>query len=260
MENNATSSAVAEGLISTIGGDESLMQLVGLPVVGGLIFLASIMLFFGLAIQNGWTDDLAPRIANRPKQVVRNAMLYHCKENSWATSKFWYPMAWATWAYKLTYKECLLGIPGTGTRKNGWEGPLLKTNLDAVILMKFHGFLFKVAVLAAFLFTFVVLPLYLTTPCDVEVLGAGTCAARDNAASNFFWRTTLANVPLPLVSSLFVCLFVRVLVVSCFVFNLALLTPCIHLWRPSAKQQYKRKLSSNIRYQQPIFFYWRHQH
>lgn len=195
MANNATS-AVSEGLKST--GDESLMQLVGVPVVGGLIFFSLVTLFFGLAIQNGWTDDLAPRVANRPKQVVKNAMLYHCKENSWATSKFWYPVAWITWAYKLTYKECLLGIPGTGTRKNGWEGPLLKTNLDAVILMKFHGFLFKVAVLAAFLFTFVVLPLYLTTPCDVEVLGAGTCLARDRTASSLFLKTTLANIPLPL--------------------------------------------------------------
>ena len=33
----------------------------------------------------------------------------------------------------------LKGVPGTGTRKNGMEGSMLKVNLDGIVLLRFHG-------------------------------------------------------------------------------------------------------------------------
>jgi len=149
------------------------------------------LLYFGFAVYQGWTDDLAPRISNRPKNVLKNAMLYHLP--SWMKhNPLWYPVAWILWAYNLTYRECLKGIPGTGTRKDGLEGPLLKANLDAVILMRFFTLLFKVSVLVCLLciaLTFV----YSTAECDVEIFGNGTCS--QISSENFFIRTTIDHVP-----------------------------------------------------------------
>jgi len=37
---------------------------------------------------------------------------------------------WIPWALSHTYETLLKGVPGTGTRKGGVEGSLLKVNLD----------------------------------------------------------------------------------------------------------------------------------
>jgi hypothetical protein len=46
---------------------------------------------------------------------------------------------WIPWTLSLSYDQLLTGVPGTGTRKDGMEGSLLKVNLDGIILLRFHG-------------------------------------------------------------------------------------------------------------------------
>jgi hypothetical protein len=156
------------------------------------------MFFFALAIHFECIEDLAPRAANRPKAVMKNAILHGFSEEH-KHKIYLYPFAWIVWAYNLTYKQCIEGIPGTGTRKNGWEGPLLKTNLDAVILLKFHTLLFKIALLVAVLCMFVLIPVNMTAGCDVKTFGIGTCATHESKSG--FIQTTISNIPDKIVSS-----------------------------------------------------------
>ncbi len=46
---------------------------------------------------------------------------------------------WMFWTMSLSYEQLLKGVPGTGTRKNGMEGSMLKVNLDGIVLLRFHG-------------------------------------------------------------------------------------------------------------------------
>lgn len=46
---------------------------------------------------------------------------------------------WIPWVLSLSYDQLLTGVPGTGTRKGGLEGNLLKVNLDGIVLLRFHG-------------------------------------------------------------------------------------------------------------------------
>jgi hypothetical protein len=168
-----------------------------MPFVTGGVIMGACLVLFALFVHMGWIDDLTPRIANRPKQVLKNAMLYHLP--SFMKHPLWYPVSWIGWAYHLTYHECFKGIPATGTRKNGNEGPLLKTNLDAVIMLRFHTLLFKVGLLVALLCSLIILPLNWTAGCNVETFGKGTCTQlRENRT--FFMRTTIANIPDKIVS------------------------------------------------------------
>ena len=46
---------------------------------------------------------------------------------------------WIPWTLSLSYDTLLQGVPGTGTRKGGMEGAMLKVNLDGIVLLRFHG-------------------------------------------------------------------------------------------------------------------------
>ena len=75
-----------------------------------------------------------------------------------------------------------------------WEGPLLKTNLDAVICLRYHTLLFKLSCMICGLCTFVILPINLTATCDPTVFGVGTCYQRHKSHPNntgFFKLTTM---------------------------------------------------------------------
>ena len=93
-----------------------------------------------------------------------------------------------------------------------WEGPLLKTNLDAVICLRYHTLLFKLSCMICGLCTFVILPINLTATCDITVFGVGTCYQRHKSHPNntgFFKLTTMYG------SMLFsFCVFFSCLVVS----------------------------------------------
>jgi len=46
---------------------------------------------------------------------------------------------WIPWTMSLSYEQLLKGVPGTGTRKNGMEGSMLKVNMDGIVLLRYHG-------------------------------------------------------------------------------------------------------------------------
>jgi len=198
-ENETTAGGALNETITADAVDEELIQLifdgifdVFVPLYFYSCILGFALLFFGYAIHKGWNDDLTPRVANRPANILKNAIHHHLPK--WMSTPILYPVTWIGWAYYLTYDECIKGIPGTGTRKNGNEGPLLKTNLDAIIMLRFHTFMFKVGVLVFVLCTFVILPVNWTAGCDIEYFGNGTCFFRE-VNQTFFARTTIANIP-----------------------------------------------------------------
>lgn len=104
-----------------------------------------------------------------------------------------YCLKWIPWALNLTYLQMMEGIPGTGTREDGWAGPKLQCNLDGIILLKFHSLCLKVSILATILCIGIVLPVNYTAPCDPSVHGVVTCKNITSLAD--FDRTTLANIP-----------------------------------------------------------------
>ena len=166
------------------------------PMLFGTVSLLITMIFFAFAIHYEWVDDIAPRAANRPKAIMKNAIL-HGISDRYKNKLYVYPFAFLRWAYNLTYKECLAGIPGTGTRKNGWEGPLLKTNLDAVIFLKYHTLLFKISLVVGLL-SLVLIPINVTAGCDPMEFGFGTCALHSDQTG--FATTTIAHIPDKIVS------------------------------------------------------------
>jgi hypothetical protein len=149
-------------------------------LVGGCTAVASFAAF-GAAVRLEWNDTIAPRVWARPKAVIKNVL----------PGNYW--ISWVPWALNLSYQEMLDGIPGTGTRQNGHEGPLLKINMDGVILVKFHTLCLKVAVLSTILCMLIVFPLNYTASCDPTALGTTECQAIQNLTN--FEITTLAHIP-----------------------------------------------------------------
>lgn len=149
--------------------------------LGGSIVTVASWTFFGLAVRFGGNSNLTPRAWSRPREVIKNAISAP------------YAFGWMIWAVRLKYIDMLVGIPGTGTRKNGWSGPPLKANLDAVIAMRFQSLQLKISILTTVLCMFVLLPLFVTTACDPFELGVESCLNQQNLTD--FEMTTIANVP-----------------------------------------------------------------
>jgi hypothetical protein len=152
---------------------------VNIFVNGGICALS--LVAFSVVVQFGFNSQIAPRIWARPPAVLKNVL------------KSPYGIRWIPWALNLSYKEMLEGIPGTGTRRNGWSGTMLKCNLDGIIVMKFHALCLHLAIFATVLCCAVILPLNYTAPCDEEVVGASVCAEMRNLTD--FEKTTLAHIP-----------------------------------------------------------------
>jgi hypothetical protein len=110
----------------------TLSQIFG-TVVTGTVTTTIALLLFGSGVRFGWNSNLTPRAWSRPQAVIKN-----CLEGPY------YGISWISWAMRQRYSDLLAGIPGTGTRKDGWSGPTLKANLDAVIQIRFHMLQFKV--------------------------------------------------------------------------------------------------------------------
>jgi hypothetical protein len=152
-------------------------------ILYGAIGIAFVVLF-DVAIRLEWNSQLAPRSSNRPRSVLKNVLLQSTtnRNNNGYFGRsdrgcHWYPLSFIFWAMRLTYPRGLRGIPGTGSRDNGWAGPTLKWNLDAVILLKYHRMLMKISILATVLCLFVLLPAFSTAECDPKLLGLRTCQA-----------------------------------------------------------------------------------
>jgi hypothetical protein len=111
----------------------TLQQIVG-TLVSGMVVTTGCLVMFGMAVRLGWNSNLTPRAWSRPKAVLKN-----CLQGPF------YGISWFSWAMRQQYIDLLAGIPGTGTRRDGWSGPTLKANLDAVIQIRFHMLQFKVS-------------------------------------------------------------------------------------------------------------------
>ena len=105
-------------------------------------------------------------------------------------------LGWILWVMRLSYDTMLRGVPGTGTRDGGLSGTMLKVNLDGIVLLRFHHLCLRICSMAAFLYLFVVLPLYSTAQCSRV---SGDLDTYDCKSSTYnltdYQRLTLANVP-----------------------------------------------------------------
>ena len=147
------------------------------------------MCLFGIAIKFEWNSQLTPKAWNRPRNVLKNVLKEHSIFGCWNL----YPVTWFLWARKLTYPAGMEGIPGTGTRDDGWSGPTLKMNLDGVILLKFHKMLFKIGLLATLLSCGVLLPTYTSSVCDPEIVSEHECQRLSSLTD--FENLTISHVP-----------------------------------------------------------------
>ena len=147
----------------------------------GVVIGSASLTAFGFAIRYEYNNQLAPRSWSRPKAVLKNVL------------KPVYALNWIYWSLQQSYPDLLEGIPGTGTRNGGWSGPLLKTNLDGIIMLKFHSMLTKVALLATFLCLLVLLPSNITAKCNPDYYGWGNCISLENLTS--FEECTIVHIP-----------------------------------------------------------------
>jgi len=148
-----------KGLKNCVG--MATLTAIGLTAVAGTCGFAVSMISFGLAT---WKQStfIAPRCIGRPKTVIYNPNPTDATQDR--GNLFW---GWVPWVMKLTYATMLGGVPGTGTRDDGRSGLLLKVNLDGIVLMRFHHLCFRVSILAAFLYTLIVLPVFRTSRCSM---------------------------------------------------------------------------------------------
>jgi hypothetical protein len=167
---------------------------------------------FGLAVRMEWNAQLAPRSANRPRSVLKNAL--QSKKMCCGLFRL-YPVSLFLWAMRLTYPQGLQGIPGTGSRNNGWAGPTLKWNLDGVIMLKYHRLLMKVSVLATVLCIMVLLPAFRSADCDPQLLGINTCQTSWNLTGEL---STKEEVDLTS-NNMNAADFSHVVAISCFLFK-----------------------------------------
>jgi len=106
----------------------------GFLILTGSIIFAATMIAFACAVKARHIA-IAPRCTARPKNTI-----YNPNPNGQDVQDRGGPMfGWIRWTMSLSFDTMIRGVPGTGTRKGGMEGALLKVNLDSIILIKFHG-------------------------------------------------------------------------------------------------------------------------
>jgi len=181
---------------------------IGFNALGGSVVLLCSFLFFGLAVRNRNTN-IAPRCAARNPNVIFNpdsklpsedqvngdnnviSSQLSKEEIQYKGSAYF---GWIPWCLNLSYDAMIKGIPGTGTRNGGMGGHLLKVNLDAIILIRFHEMCLKITCLATVLCLFLILPLNITARCYYDMdLDECSVTAGNRKLTNFE-RTTAYNI------------------------------------------------------------------
>ena len=196
------------------------LQAIGFTCAGGSIILFLSLLAFGIAVRRQ-NQYIAPRCAARPKKVIFNPKPEHADQNRGSAL-----LGWIRWSMSLTYDTMLKGVPGTGTRKQGLEGSMLRCTLDGIVLIRFNGNFTKLPLLTCpfrypyltifssrlspelcFRITKVVtvicvgfiLPMNLTARCyDEQQSGNDEYPGCESGAQynlTNYDRTTLANIP-----------------------------------------------------------------
>lgn len=109
------------------------LQAIGFTVAGGSVVFFLSLFAFGIAVRRQ-SQYVAPRCAARPRKVI-----YNPKPQNSVQDRGTAILGWVRWSMNLTYDTMLMGVPGTGTRKQGLEGSMLRCNLDGIVLIRFNG-------------------------------------------------------------------------------------------------------------------------
>ena len=132
------------------------LEAIGFTVAGGAASAFITFCLFGNAVRKR-SCNIAPRCTARHKDVIYNPRARASKfgwfrkksgdteeeleepvreEVQFRGNPMW---GWIPWTLSLSYDTLLNGVPGTGTRKEGMAGSLLKVNMDGIILLRYHG-------------------------------------------------------------------------------------------------------------------------
>jgi hypothetical protein len=168
------------------------LETIGYTAGGGLGVTLITIGLFGCAVKARSTY-IAPRCTARPKETIYNPRPTAFSQSQ-ARGNAW--LGWVAWCNSLSYETLLRGVPGTGTRKGGMEGILLKVNMDGVVLMRFQALCLKVCILITVLCLGVILPINLTARCHHQPNNIDTppsCYGNTNFTN--YEITTLAHIP-----------------------------------------------------------------
>jgi hypothetical protein len=176
------------------------LQQIGVTLGVGCCFLTTTLGLFAGAVRLRITH-IAPRCEARPRNVIYNPN-WDCDETQDRGNPFC--LGWVFWTLQLSYHTLLQGVPGTGTREGGLSGHLLKTNLDMIVLLRFHALALKIATFAMCIYCGIAMPVYYTARCYNAPLddtqGITNCTDDEFYNLTRYERITLANVP-PLAES-----------------------------------------------------------
>ena len=140
------------------------LQAIGFNLMAGGSLGTLAMVAFGWVVSQRH-EFIAPRCTARPKQVIYPGAIHNGVSKDDGSRRFNPVVDWIPWTLSLTYDTLLRGVPHTGTRRGGANGALLRVNLDAIVLLRFHALCLKLSALASVLFICVLLPMYLTGEC-----------------------------------------------------------------------------------------------
>lgn len=167
------------------------LEAIGSTVLGGGLAGVLAFLLFGIAVELQ-SPLIAPRATARPRTVIHNTRAPRGHVQYRGGNAIW---GWIPWTLSLTYDTLLRGVPGTGTRDGGLAGPLLRCNLDGIVLLRFHALGMRVAALATWLCLLILLPVYYTAGCYEAPHRQGCQETGRGRNLTNYERTTLANVP-----------------------------------------------------------------
>ncbi|CAB9496980.1 CSC1-like protein [Seminavis robusta] len=178
---------------------EVTLQQVGFTLATGVATLAVILFLFAVAVRLRCTN-IAPRCEARPREVIYNPNLLAEPSQKRGNPFF---LGWVFWVLGLSYDQLLSGVEGTGTRRGGMKGELLKVNLDHILLLRFNALCLKISVVAMLVYCTVCLPIYFYARCrnvplgEFDIADYPTCNATlsNNTRFSSYSRFTLANIP-----------------------------------------------------------------
>ena len=168
------------------------LEAIGFTVVGGSIVFFLSLLAFGIAVRRQ-SQYVAPRCSARPKQVIYNPKPEHSAQDR--GNAF---LGWIRWSMSLTYDTMLRGVPGTGTRKGGLEGSMLRTTMDGIVLIRFNELSYRITKVATVLCLGLILPMNITARCFEEQQSGNEypgCNSGTTYNLTNYDKTTLANIP-----------------------------------------------------------------
>ena len=195
------------------------LEQIGFTLLTGSCILIISFTLFGIAVRNQNTF-IAPRAEARPRSVIfrprahpATGTLKDKNTNSsgssnipqWLQICFDSTFGWISWTLELSYDTMLHGVPGTGTRQDGITGSLLTVNLDGIVLLRFTAMCLRVCCLAAVLFVFFGIPIYLSAQCYSDQDTILTTNSTSNDTGNVFATIATAETSPPTTVSSTTC-------------------------------------------------------